>query len=119
MKKLAKTALAGLLFLALASPSFAAKKATVKIINQSKWEIHHLYISPSEQDEWGPDQLEDEILTKGQSLTITNIPCNTYDVKVIDEDGDECVIEAADLCANASYWKITDKDLLACEGYDE
>ena len=105
------------LLAALALPAFA-KKATVKVINQSKWEIHHLYISPATEDDWGPDQLEDEILGKGDSITITDIPCDEYDVKVIDEDGDECIIEAADLCADNSYWKITDKDLLECEGYE-
>ncbi len=107
------------LFLCALSTSAFAKKATVKVINQSKWEIHHLFISPASQEEWGPDQLEDEILVKGQSITITNIPCDKYDVKVVDEDGDECIIEEADLCRDASYWKITDKDLLECEGYDE
>ena len=102
---------------ALAAPAFA-KKATVKVINQSKWEIHHLFISPAAEEEWGPDQLGEEVLTKGQSFTITNIPCNEYDVKVVDEDGDECIIEAVDLCRDNSYWKITDKDLLECEGYE-
>ena len=112
-----KKTVAVLLFLALSLPAFA-KKATVKVINQSKWEIHHLFLSASDDSEWGPDQLEDEILTKGDSLTLTSIPCDTYDIKVVDEDGDECVIEAVDLCRDNSFWKITDKDLLECEGYE-
>ncbi len=111
-----KNALAALVILALAAPAFA-EKATVKVINQSKWEIHHLYLSSSADEEWGPDQLEDDILTKGDQITLTNIPCDTYDVKVIDEDGDECIIEEVELCKDHSYWKITDKDLLECEGY--
>ncbi len=117
MKKLTKLSLAVLLLCAFTTPLFAGRKATVKIINQSKWEIHHIYLSSSEDDEWGPDQLEDEILGKGDSLTLTNIPCDLYDIQVVDEDGDECVIEQVDLCGDDSYWKITDKDLLACEGY--
>jgi hypothetical protein len=101
---------------ALSAPAFA-EKATVKIINQSKWEIHHLYLSSSDDQQWGPDQLGEEVLAKGDSFTITDIPCDTYDVQVVDEDGDECVIEEVDLCKDHSYWKITDKDLLECEGY--
>jgi hypothetical protein len=100
----------------LALPAFA-KKATVKVINQSKWEIHHLFLSSANEEEWGPDQLGEEVLAKGESFTLTNIPCDKYDIKVVDEDGDECVIEAVDLCRDQSYWKITDKDLLECEGY--
>jgi hypothetical protein len=101
-----------------ASVSAFAGGASVKVINQSKWEIHHIYLSPSGDDDWGPDQLEDEILKKGDSLTLTDIACDTYDVKVVDEDGDECVIEEADLCKDHSYWKITDAELLKCEGYE-
>ena len=108
---------AAIVLFALAVPAFAGTRATVKIINQSKWEIHHVFLSSTENEEWGPDQLEDEILAKGDAVTITNIPCDLYDVKVVDEDGDECVIEEVDLCGDHAYWKITDKDLLACEGY--
>ena len=114
MKRFAAVAIA---VCALASPAFA-EKATVKVINQSKWEIHHLFLSSSSEDEWGPDQLEDNIIQAGQSFTINGIPCDEYDVKVVDEDGDECVIEAVDLCRDNSFWKITDKDLLECEGYE-
>jgi hypothetical protein len=101
---------------ALTVPMYA-KKATVKIINQSKWEIHQIFLSSSDDQEWGPDQLEDEVLAKGESLTLTDIDCDIYDIQVVDEDGDECVIEQVDLCGDNSYWKITDKDLLECEGY--
>ena len=114
MKKLALS----VLLLCFVATTAYAKKATVKLINQSKWEIHHIYLSPTNDDDWGPDQLEDDILEKGQSLTLTGITCGTYDIKVVDEDGDECVIERVQLCNDHSYWKITDKDLLECEGYD-
>ncbi|HYH08292.1 MAG TPA: hypothetical protein VEK11_14645 [Thermoanaerobaculia bacterium] len=117
MKNLTKLSLAAMLLCAMTMPAFAARKATVKVINQSKWEIHHLFLSSSEDEEWGPDQLGEDVLTKGDSFTLTNIPCDTYDIKVIDEDGDECVIEQVELCNDNSYWKITDKDLLECEGY--
>ena len=121
MKKPTSLSLALLFLFAglAAAPAFAApeKKATVKLINQSKWEIHHIFLSSSTDGEWGPDQLEDEVLAKGASLTLKNIPCDDYDIKVVDEDGDECVIEKVSLCGDDSYWKITDKALLECEGH--
>jgi hypothetical protein len=123
MRKLHVLALIALaLFTTASVPTFAAakkKKALIKIINQSKWEIHHLYLSPSASKHWGSDQLGEEVLSKGESYTLTNIDCDTYDIKVVDEDGDECVIENVDLCADESYWKITDKELLDCEGADD
>jgi hypothetical protein len=116
MKKLTLVALA-LCLAATAASAAPKKKSTVKIINQSKWEIHHIFLSPSNDEDWGPDQLEDEVLAKGESLTLTGIACGEYDVKVVDEDGDECVIEEVELCGDEAYWKITDKALLECEGY--
>jgi hypothetical protein len=116
MKKMMKAASVLLLICAFSAPAFA--KATAKVINQSKWEIHHLFLSPTSENHWGPDQLGEKVLAKGDELTLTGIPCDEYDVKVIDEDGDECIIEAVDLCNDASYWKITDAELLECEGYE-
>ena len=114
-----KIALAAVLLCAFALPSFAAGiPSRVKVINQSKWEIHHIYLSASDSESWGPDQLEDMILAKGDSVTINGIPCDTYDIKVVDEDGDECIIEQIELCGDNAFWKITDKHLLECEGYE-
>jgi hypothetical protein len=118
MKKTIRLSLASLLLCALTLPAFAARRATVKVINQSKWEIHHLFLSSSDEREWGPDQLGEHVLAKGDEFTITDIPCDLYDIQVVDEDGDECVIEEVDLCGDDSYWKITDKALLECEGYE-
>ena len=36
-------------------------------------------------------------------------------MRVVDEDGDECVIEDVGLCATKDTWVITDKDLLGCQ----
>lgn len=105
-----------LLILCLAVPGFAAKKkATTKVINQSKWEIHHLYLSPSKDRHWGEDQPGAQVLAKRDSITVTDIDCGDYDIRVVDEDRDECVIEEVSLCGDDSYWKITDKELLECE----
>ncbi len=91
------------------------KKATIKIINQSKWEIHHLYLSSSDDEDWGPDQLGKDVLEKGQSFTLTDIDCDKYDIRIVDEDDDACVIEKVSLCEDTTEWKITDKVLLKCE----
>lgn len=63
------------------------------------------------------DQLGDHVIKNGGSLTLTGIPCDEYDVKLVDEDGDECIVEAVDVCGEDDEWLITDDDLLECEGY--
>lgn len=103
---------------ALFSVSLPASAAgsSIKVHNKSKWEIHHLYLSPtSETDEWGPDQLGEEVIKTGGTFTLTDIECNKYDIKIADEDGDECVVNAVSLCNDAAVWNITDDRLLKCE----
>ncbi len=91
------------------------KRATVTIANKSDWRIDHFYLSSSEEEEWGPDQLGADVIETGESFTLTNISCDTYDVKLVDEDGDECVLESVDLCGSSETWTITSKDLLKCQ----
>jgi hypothetical protein len=87
----------------------------VTFVNRSSWDIYEIYLSAVDEDDWGPDQLEDGILESGGSFLLHGIPCDDYDVLLIDEDGDECVLEDVDLCGDSEQWAITDEDLLACE----
>ena len=106
------------LLIVLTLPALAKdkKKAAIKVVNQSKWEIHHLYLSSTTEKNWGPDQLGDDVISAGGgTFTLTNIDCDDYDIKVVDEDGDECVVEEVNLCGDETVWKITDKILLKCE----
>jgi hypothetical protein len=110
--------LATLILCALTLPAFAAKKGSAKVINQSRWDIHHLFLSPVSEDHWGADQLGKHVLQAGGSFTLTGIPCDEYDVKLVDEDGDECVVPGVELCVTHSVWMFDDEDLLECEGYE-
>ncbi len=116
MRKVA-VCLAGALLCVSAGTAVAAKKSNVTVRNSSEYSIHHFFLSPSEEEEWGPDQLGDHVIDQGEKFTLTSIPCDEYDVKLVDEDGDECVVEAVDVCGADDAWEITDEDLLDCEGY--
>lgn len=113
--------LCGVALLSLASlgmPSVAhaaGKKATVTVVNKSDWEIHHFFMSSVGEDEWGPDQLGDEVIGTDEAFSLKQIPCDSYDVKLVDEDGDECVVEEVDICGGAAKWVITNKNLLGCQ----
>lgn len=104
--------------LALAAAIFCApliaQAAQVKFINQSSWEIHEIYFAPSSQRNWGEDYLGKDVLEKGDSLTLSDINKGVWDVRVVDEDGDECIIEEVTIDGSDS-WTIRDKDLLACQ----
>ncbi len=102
--------------LAAAAPSVEAqKKTTVTIVNKSDWTIVELYLSSVDETKWGPDQLADQTIEPGASFKLSGIPCGTWDVRLVDEDEDECVVEGVDICANKETWTITSKDLLRCQ----
>lgn len=106
-----------LVTIAAAGAAEAARRSDsdVELVNRSAWDIHELYLSSVDDDEWGPDQLGDEVIESGGSFLLHSIPCDDYDVLLVDEDGDECVLEGVGLCGDSEAWVITSKDLLACQ----
>ena len=106
-------ALKAALLAALFLPGVALANKVV-FVNQSSWDITHIYFSPSNAKKWGKDHLKNEILEQGDSLTLTGVSKGQWDVRVIDEDGDECIL--SDITINANdKWVIEDEDLLACQ----
>ncbi|MBL8680500.1 MAG: hypothetical protein JNK05_15085 [Myxococcales bacterium] len=91
-----------------------ATASNVTIRNSSNWTIMRLFMSPTSQDTWGPDQLGANVIATGASFTLTNIPCNNYDVKIVDSDNDECILRNVNVCESESV-NITSDALLACQ----
>lgn len=112
---LAGIALAAVATLALPTAALAAGESTIHIKNKSDWEIHHFFLSPTDQDKWGADQLGDAVIATGGNFDLHKVPCDSYDIKLVDEDGDECVIGGVDICASKEGWVITNDELLDCE----
>ncbi|QHS10243.1 hypothetical protein [Sinimarinibacterium sp. NLF-5-8] len=109
----------GASILGLAAVSLPAHAAKVEFVNQSSWEIHEIYFSPASAKKWGEDYLGDEILEKGDTLTLSGVTRGKWDVRVVDEDGDVCVLENVYL-DSSDRWVINDEDLLGCQaGTDE
>lgn len=102
-------------FAALPRMVQAQGRAEIMIENKSHWDIYKLYLSPSDNRNWGPDQLGNKVIKSGTSFTLHSIPCNDYDIKIVDEDGDSCVITNVNMCRDHTHWTLTDNELLSCE----
>jgi len=101
----------------LAEGASASDKISIKFTNKSDYSIHHIYLSESKENEWGPDQLGDgdaDVIDPGESFTLTDISPNKYDVKIVDEDQDECVVGGVKVAANENVI-LTNKDLVGCQ----
>jgi hypothetical protein len=89
--------------------------STLTIENQSSFTLISIYLSPTESVEWGQDLLGAEVLDPGDRLELSGIDCDTYDIRIVDEDDDECVLESVDLCLDEATWKIDDAELIGCQ----
>lgn len=95
-----------------------AVAATIKIENNSSWEIHEIYFAPSSQDDWGDDHLGEQVLKPGMNLTLTGVTPGKWDVRLVDEDKDECVVKDQKISTSESF-SIGDDDLLGCQAAEE
>lgn len=84
-----------------------ALSTTVNIVNNSNWEIRHVYLQASDQEAWSEDQLDGTVLAPGGSYSVSNATCDGQSTKVITEDKDGCFLSQTVSCGSSSTWTIT------------
>ena len=87
---------------ALVSGSAAwAGKQDFVLVNDTGYEVVEIYVSPTSEDDWEEDVLGRDTLADGERVTITfdrdEDRCR-YDIKLVDEDGDEAIWTNVNLC---------------------
>ena len=83
--------------------SFASAPVTITVVNNSNWEIRHLYLSPANSDNWGPDQLDNSPISPGVTRTL-NVSWDQSTVKLVAEDQDGCFLsKTVDASGNPSW----------------
>ena len=103
---------------ALGIPATAAAQngaRTFTVFNESSYWINNAYVSLSSDTSWHGDRLGHYVVPPSYHFSLTVVP-GWYDVKLIDEDGDKCVVHNVDL-RHGDSWTITDDVLLACESF--
>jgi hypothetical protein len=93
--------------------------SSVSIRNTSSYAIHRMHVSAVNDPNWGPDQLASDVLASGETFTLTGVPCDTYDVRLVDEDGDECIVRGVAICGEDQGWVLDDSELTACEAFTQ
>jgi hypothetical protein len=107
-----RASIASLAFLALIGPALAFEFVVVNDANFSI--IHKLYIAPTKSKKWSDDKLQNQTVAKNGRFTIRDIPGGVYDLKVIDDDDDTCVIPNINIDQNKE-WKLTDTIMMTCD----
>lgn len=80
--------------------------SSITIVNNSNYEIRHVYLSPTSEDNWGADQLDDTSITPGASFTLGSVSCDGSEIKVITEDKDGCFLYKVVSCSSNATWTI-------------
>ena len=96
-----------------ALPSVAAPTLSVTVVNNSGWEIRHLYLAPANTDNWGPDQLNQSPIGPGVSRTI-NVSWDQSTVKLVAEDQDGCFLTTTIEASGEQTWTITSSSARDC-----
>lgn len=91
--------------------------STLTIENQSSYAFIEINLSPVSASSWGADILGNDILSPGQAVEISGIECDDYDARIVDDEGDECIVEAVDLCFDDQSWVIDDDTLALCVAF--
>jgi hypothetical protein len=87
--------------------SFAsAPPLTISVVNNSNWEIRHLYLSSANNDNWGADQLGGSSIGHGATRTL-NVSWEESTVKLIAEDQDGCFLTTTVEASGNPAWTIT------------
>jgi hypothetical protein len=92
-----------------------APTTAITIVNNSGREIRHVFLSPPDQNSWGPDQLVNSVISpNGGSFTINNVSCSGSTIKVIAEDQEGCFIYQVVSCSENATWTITNDSTRDC-----
>jgi hypothetical protein len=98
---------AGLCMLAVLVPRSTATSAlTISIVNNGGSEIRHLYLSPADNDNWGPDQLNESAISPGATRTL-EVSWDQSTVKLVAEDQDGCFLYVTVAATGNPAWTIT------------
>jgi hypothetical protein len=91
----------------------AAQERTFTVYNNSSYTIDNLYVSPTGDRNWENDRLGNRYFPPTYRFDLPLDP-GYYDVKLVDQDGDTCVVNHVNFL-DGGTWTITNAVLLACE----
>ncbi len=94
-----------------------AKGTELQIINNSGTDIWYLFVSPSDADDWGDDQLGGDTIPAGSSYTVTSIADGVYDVQARDAD-DNAIQTVWGLEIAGSVTQVIEEQALMLEVYN-
>jgi hypothetical protein len=106
--------LVGLCMLGVLIPRSTATSAlNISIVNNGGSEILHFYLSPADNDNWGPDQLNETTISPGATRNL-EVSWDQSTVKLVAEDQDGCFLNTTVAATASQVWTITSETPRDC-----
>jgi hypothetical protein len=87
---------------------------TIALHNASRYDIYSIQLSPSDHPAWGGNLIDGDVLMHGEDAHLAVFDCKKYDLRMVDDENVECVIDDIDLCFEDKKWDINDAVLAVC-----
>ena len=100
-------------FICTASSLASAPTLTITVNNNSSREIRHFYLSPANNDSWGPDQLDNSPIGSGITRQL-NVSWEQPTVKLVAEDQDGCFLQTTVEASGNPEWTIDNNTSRNC-----
>jgi hypothetical protein len=100
-------------FICTASSLASAPTLTITVNNNSSREIRHLYLSPANNDNWGPDQLNNSSINPGGTRQL-NASWEQSTVKLGAEDQEGCFLSTTVEASGTPEWTIDNNTSRNC-----
>lgn len=98
------------------NPGGGGGSNSVQLNNYSSHTIMYFYMSPTSQSTWGPDRLGSSTIPPGRNFTVNNVPCDSYDVKIVYDSGLECPARNRQICASGTRTlNVDDHNYQVCQ----
>ena len=79
--------------------------ASLAVVNDSDFTIYEIYLTETDNPDWGPNLLRGDVLYPDEELVL-GVPCDFYDALIVDEEGVECEVHDLYICLNDATWVI-------------
>lgn len=81
----------------------------LEIVNSTGYDMYYVYVADSADTDWGADVLGDDVLLDGESVLVdvASNPDSYYDIKAIDNEGDEYYAYEFDFCSDGEALSYT------------
>jgi hypothetical protein len=82
-----------------------AQAGKLAVNNGTGSPIHQIFVSPIDLDQYGPDLLKGTVVKAGESFPLTGLQNGLYDMKVVDDKGQSCILNDVDFF-QFSIWTL-------------